>query len=305
MELIRGGWQTYRAAPGPLLRIALLPEALRGILIIPVMLLTASMIEAMVRLFGQFDTDAYLADPIAYDSTFQAGIAAASHPPAHLLFLAGVASGAALTLGLISLGLMTAGALAVLDGRRPSVLGSVRAVAACGDGLVAPAIVLGMGWAVIGTPLELSQSDVAFKASGGSMAADSLLTLISIVVSIAALYLVARWSLAIPAMLVEGLGLRAALARSTALTAGVRLPIALAIIVAGIAISVAASVVALPGAAVGLGLGGTIEAGVAGFIVVATVGSWLFAPVIPAMLVRAYQLRSAPAPEAPSPAMAA
>src|SRR4051794_23700839 len=87
MELIRGGWQTYRAAPGPLLRIALLPEALRGILIIPVMLLTASMIEAMVRLFGQFDMDAYLADPIAYDSTFQAGIAAASHPPAHLLFL--------------------------------------------------------------------------------------------------------------------------------------------------------------------------------------------------------------------------
>jgi hypothetical protein len=89
------------------------------------------------------------------------------------------------------------------------------------------------------------------------------------------------------------------------LTAGVRLPIALAIIVAGIAISVAASVVALPGAAVGLGLGGTTEAGVAGFVVVATVGSWLFAPVIPAMLVRAYQLRSAPAPEAPSPAMAA
>ncbi len=300
LELIRGGWAAYRAASGSLLRIAVLPEILRGILLTPVAFLTATMIEGMVRLFGEFDVDHYLADPVAYQSTFQAGIEAATRPPANLAFLTGVVSGAALTLTLLSLGLLTAGALVVLDGRRPSIIGSMRAVAACADGLVAPAIVLGMGWAVIATPLELSQSDVAFRASGGSTTADGSLALLSLVISVAAFVVAVRWSLAIPAMLAEGLGLRAALARSTALTAGVRMPIALALIVASVTIGLAVSVTGLVGALVGFGLSGTIPAGVLAYLVVVTVVGLFFAPIIPAMLARAYRLRIAPAPQAPS-----
>lgn len=305
LELIRGGWATYRAASGSLLRIAVLPEIVRGILLTPVAFLTAAMIEAMVRIFGEFDVDRYLADPVAYQSTLQAGIEAATRPPANLAFLTGVVSGAALTLTLLSMGLLTAAALVVLDGRRPSVIGSMRAVAACADGLVAPAIVLGMCWAVIATPLELSQSDVAFKASGGSTTTDGPLALLSLVITVAAFVLAVRWSLAIPAMLAEGLGLRAALARSAALTAGIRMPIAVALIVASVAIGIAVGVTGLVGALVGFGLGGTIQAGVVGYLVVVTVVGLFFAPIMPAMLARAYRLRIAPAPGAASAVAAA
>ena len=144
MEQIRGGWRTYRAATAALVRIALVPQALQAILLIPVVLLSVAMIEGMIRVFGELDFDAYAADPVAYQQYIQTAIETAVRPPPALAFWSGVVSGASLTLGLFGASLLTAGALAVLDGRPPSVLGSVRAVAARGDGIVAPAIVVGM-----------------------------------------------------------------------------------------------------------------------------------------------------------------
>ena len=305
MEQIRGGWRTYRAAAGALIRIALVPQAIQVILLVPVVLMTAAMLDGLIRAFGAFDFSAYAADPVASQRTFQATIEAAVRPPPALAFWSGVVSGASLTLGLFNASLLTAGALAVLDGRRPSVLGSVRAVAACGDGIVAPAIVLGMAWAVIGTPLELTQTDAAFGTSGGSAAVGSLLGIAGFVIVIVAFVLAVRWSLAIPAILAEGLGLRAGLARSAALTAGVRVQIGLALFVAGVAFSFIVGLLALVGGLIGFGVGGTIEAGVVGYLVAVAVAGVLVAPIVPAMLARNYRLRAAPAPVAPSAAVAA
>jgi hypothetical protein len=305
MEQIRGGWRTYRAATGALLRISLVPQVVQMLLLIPVVLMSAAMIEGLLRVFGEIDFRAYAEDPVVYQQTLQATIEAAVRPSPILAFWSGVVSGASLTIGLFSASLLTAGALAVLDGRRPSILGSARAVAACGDGIVAPAIVLGMAWAVIGTPLELSQTDAAFGRSGESAALGSLLGIASFVIVIIAFVLAVRWSLAIPAILAEGLGLRAGLARSAALTEGVRVQIGLAIFVAGLAFGFVAGVLALVGGLIGFGLGGTIQAGVVGYVLAAAVAGVLVAPIVPAMLARNYRLRAAPAPMAPSPAMAA
>jgi hypothetical protein len=305
MEQIRGGWRTYRAAAAALVRIALVPVAAQAILLIPVVLLSVAMIEGMIRVFGELDFDAYAADPVAYQQYIQTAIETAVRPPPALAFWSGVVSGASLTLGLFSASLLTAGALAVLDGRRPSVLGSVRAVAARGDGIVAPAIVVGMAWAVIGTPLEMSQTAAAFSSSGGSAAIGGLLGIASFVIIVVAFVLAVRWSLAIPAILAEGLGLRAGLARSAALTAGIRIQIGLALVVAGLIFGFLGSLVALVGGLIGFGLGGTIQAGAIGYFVTVAVAELLLAPIIPAMLARNYRFRTAPAPEVASTAAAA
>jgi hypothetical protein len=305
MEQIRGGWRTYRAASAALVRIALVPQAVQAILLIPVVLLSVAMIEGMIRVFGELDFDAYGADPVAYQQYIQTAIETAVRPPPALAFWSGVVSGASLTLGLFGASLLTAGALAVLDGRRPSVLGSVRAVAACGDGIVAPAIVVGMAWAVIGTSLEMRQTDAAFNSSGGSAAIGGLLGIASFAIIVVAFVLAVRWSLAIPAILAEGLGLRAGLARSAALTAGIRIQIGLALFVAGLIFGFLGGLVALVGGLIGFGLGGTIQAGVVGYFVTVAVAALLLAPIIPAMLARNYRFRTAPAPEVASTAAAA
>jgi hypothetical protein len=302
MEQIRGGWRTYRAAAAALVRIALVPVAVQAILLIPVVLLSVAMIEGMIRVFGELDFGAYAADPVAFQQSFQTAIETAVRPPPVLAFWSGVASGASVTLGLFSASLLTAGALAVLDGRRPSVLGSVRAVAACGDGIVAPAIVVGMAWAVIGTPLEMSQTDAAFNSSGGSAAIGGLLGIASFAVVVVAFVLAVRWSLAIPAILAEGLGLRAGLARSAALTAGIRIQIGLALFVAGLIFGFVAGLVAMVGGLIGFGLGGTLQAGVVGYFVTVAIAQVLLAPILPAMLARNYRFRTAPAPELASTA---
>ena len=305
MEQIRGGWRTYRAATAALVRIALVPQALQAILLIPVVLLSVAMIEGMLRVFGELDFDAYAADPVAYQQYIQTAIETAVRPPPALAFWSGVVSGASLTLGLFNASLLTAGALAVLDGRPPSVLGSVRAVAARGDGIVAPAIIVGMAWAVIGTPLEMSQTDAAFNSSGGSATTGGLLGIVSFAIIVVAFVLAVRWSLAVPAILAEGLGLRAGLARSAALTAGIRIQIGLALFVAGLIFGFLGGLVALVGGLIGFGLGGTIEAGVVGYFVTVAVAALLLAPIIPAMLARNYRFRTAPAPEVASTAAAA
>jgi hypothetical protein len=305
MEQIRGGWRTYRAASAALVRIALVPQAVQAILLIPVVLLSVAMIEGMIRVFGELDFDAYGADPVAYQQYIQTAIETAVRPPPALAFWSGVVSGASLTLGLFGASLLTAGALAVFDGRRPSVLGSVRAVAARGDGIVAPAIVVGMAWAVIGTSLEMRQTDAAFNSSGGSAAIGGLLGIASFAIIVVAFVLAVRWSLAIPAILAEGLGLRAGLARSAALTAGIRIQIGLALFVAGLIFGFLGGLVALVGGLIGFGLGGTIQAGVVGYFVTVAVAALLLAPIIPAMLARNYRFRTAPAPEVASTAAAA
>ena len=96
---------------------------------------------------------------------------------------------------------------------------SVRTVFTRGDGLVAPAIVLGMVWAVIGTPLALSESDIALRA-GGPSAGSALSSLLGLCVTVVAIYLGVRWSLAIPAIIEENLGLRAGLARGVGTDGG-------------------------------------------------------------------------------------
>jgi len=290
MELLRGGWRVFRAAPGPMTVVALVPGLSAFLLAAPAVFMSAAMLKGLAGVIGSIDLERFRLDPVGAQLDLQAAMEAAMRPQPALAFLSGVASGASITLGLLGTSMLTVAALDVIDGRRPSLMRSFRTVFSRADGIVAPAIVLGMGWAVIGTPITMREADVAF-ATGGSSAANGLLGLVGIAFTIAAFVLGVRWALAIPAIVEEDLGLRAGLARSTALTSGVRVPIAIAFIAIGFATAVVLGLTGLVGAIVGYAAVGTVEGGAVGYLIVAVIVGTVISPIAPAMLARAYRLR--------------
>ena len=119
-------------------------------------------------------------------------------------------------------------------------------------------------------------------------------------VAILVIYLAVRWSLAIPAMLAEGIGLRAGLRRSSELTQGMRLRILFAIL----AVDLIFALVLLAGFVIALviGVGTTsIAVGVAMGVVLFLGLQVAVAPIAPAITVVAYRDRVPVQPETMEP----
>ena len=293
-ESIGAGWRVLRAHVGTLAATAALPEILRNLMVVPSILVVARAWQAMIDIFTTTDWSNYTID----DQTgLQQRLEDAFRPPTDLAIVSGLASGASIGIALIGWSLVTAATLAAIDGRRPTVGGAYREVGARAGALIVPAVIIGIAWALIGTPLTLSQGAIAFSdASMRTQAAiGAVFGLVGLIVSVAAIILGVRWSLAIPAILAEDLSLRRGLSRSAELTAGIRVRIFLIVLVLAIVIGVLFSVVALLVAAI-VGLATfSLAGGIAGYLVVATIAGFFWLPMGAAVLSHIYRLRAGPA----------
>jgi hypothetical protein len=160
-----------------------------------------------------------------------------------------------------------------------------------------PVVVVGLGFALLAV-LGAAITPTSFVADPFDPSADALL--LSTVLSLAwlvllglAIYLGTRWALAAAVIVIEDVGLRTALARSTAMTRGRMMHTFLALLVAGILASIiglALVIVPLVLGGVGLFTGSTplVAATVALFVLVQVLVGPLF-PLAAAILYRDYR----------------
>lgn len=291
-DSIRAGWRVLRSNVGPLAGTAALPEIVRNLLVIPSLLVVARAWEAMVAIFRDLDLRTYEPnDQLAMQQRLQQ----AFQPPTDLAILSGVASGLSIGVALVGLSLVTAATLAAVDGRRPSIAAAYRSVAAHAGALILPAVILGVAWVIVGTPLTLSQgtfptSDPAAFRTQAALAA--VLGLAGLILTIATIVFAVRWSLAIPAILAEDLTLRRGLSRSAELTAGIRLRIFVILLVLGITFGIVFGVTSLITAVIVGLVTFSLYGGIAGYLVASTVGGFVWLPLVAAVLSHVYRSRA-------------
>lgn len=290
-ESIRAGWRVLRSNVGTFAGTAALPLIVTNLLVIPSILIVGRAWEAMFTIFRDFDPSSSVDDQLAFQERLQA----AFRPPTDLAILSGMASGLSIAVSLIGLSLVTAATLAAVDGRRPSIAGAYRSVAAHAGALILPAVILGVCWVIVGTPLTLSQgtfptSDPAAFRTQAALAA--VLGLAGLILTIATIVLAVRWSLAIPAILAEDLTLRRGLSRSAELTAGIRVRIFVILLVLGITFGIVFGVIALITAVI-VGLATfSLSGGVAGYLVASVIGGLVWLPMVAAVLSHVYRSRA-------------
>jgi hypothetical protein len=301
--LIRGAFRLYRAAFSSLFGLALVQQAIQVVLLIPTFLIASRAVTQMFDLLGRttFPRGGSYDEVTAFQERFQAQVQAAVMPDPGLAVLNALASGLGVPIGLVFLALFTAVGLATIDGRSDSVSAALRAVSARLTSFVVPGVILGLGVVILSLPYGLNQS--AFSGAGRTPEGARLglvLSAVSILVVIAVFYFVVRWSLAIPAMLTEGIGIRAGLRRSSELTQGMRLRIFGAILVVGLTFFV----IELIGLVIALIIGvstGSVVIGVATGAVLLLALIVALAPFIPALTVVAYRARVPASPDGTAP----
>lgn len=234
-ESIRAGWGLVRAHLGPVSVIAAVPVALLSVLTLPVWLMTAQVLETMVTFWANVDWTRYRGDPGALQRDWQA----AFQPSGELSAVIAISGALSFVVWMIGTAAVTAALVEAMRGRRPSIFGAYRTVASHPGALIVPALVIGLGYALILIPLGLRQDDLLGPTTLTARATVSgLLSIVVLVLEVVALYFAIRWSLYFQAVLDEGVGMRAALARSADLTSGVRVRIGLTLIVVGILIGI-------------------------------------------------------------------
>jgi hypothetical protein len=284
--VIGEAWGTYKRAFGPLLVIGAVLGLLAILLSLPTEVYTLRTYEAMFRLvFDAVDSGANnngVFDPILLQTQLEAILTM----PTSTAVTFAVAAGAAAGVGLLGACVLTAAALTARAGRIVSPTAAVMAVLARGSALVVPAVLLGAGTAVVTLAVQLNSQNIQqsdFASAGESTTAQDVLAFAAIGVSLGIFYLSVRWSLAIAAILTEGIGLRAGLRRSSQLTRGHRLRLAAIVIVVallqGLTVTIPAVVIAF---VVGLGVG-AVSPGIVAFAIAGIVGSAVWAPVSPAV----------------------
>ena len=287
-EARRDGWRLTRAHVGTYAAITLVPIVILNLLVLPIWLSTGRMFEAMIRFWTTIDFARYRNDPEALQRDMQA----AMQPSSDLAVLGTVGTGLAFIVIMLGVAALSAATLDATAGRPPSVGGAFRAVGDHVGALITPALILGLGYVVIFTPLTLNQA--AFTSIGNSpaRAATSLvLGVTALVVEVVALYLAIRWSLYFQAVLGEGLGFRAALSRSAALTSGVRIKIGLIIIVWTIVIGIVVGFIGITsGLVVGIAAA-SLLAGLIAYTVTLSLCGLLYMPFYVAILTVIYRRR--------------
>jgi hypothetical protein len=300
-ELLRGAWHLYGSASGGLLTVAVIPESLRAILTLPSLLLAVHGFRAMALVFS--DMSRFRTNPEA----FQAEIQAATRTSPELAIVAGLCGGLTFFVIAISWSALTAAALEMTAGRMFTAEAMFRAVAARRSGILVPAVVVGLVWAGLGLASGLFQPTSTGVPSASQTALLSLFGVLLFALTIAGFALAVYWSLGLPAILAEQLGLRDGLARGAHLTKGIRIRLGLAIFAASFLAAITVAVVAALIALVGGLAASSLDVAITGYLVVSLVGAFLWAPFIPCLLAVAYRDRIAqettvtpPAPSDPT-----
>jgi hypothetical protein len=301
--LIRGAIQLYRQAFSSLFGLALIQEAIQILLLIPTLVIFAHAVSAMMDVLNRttFPRGGSPSAVAAYQAQLQEQLQLAFAPDRGLAVLSALASGLGTPVALVFLALFTSVLLATSDGRSDSPSAAVRAVFARPASFVLPGVILGMCLVLLGLPYGFNQS--AFSGAGQTaegVRLGLLLTALGFVVAIAVIYLAIRWSLAIPAMLAERIGLRAGLRRSSELTQGMRLRIFFAILVVDLVFAVVGFIGLLIALVIGVGAR-SIAVGVATGVVLFLGLQVAVAPIAPAITVVAYRDRVPAQPETADP----
>jgi glycerophosphoryl diester phosphodiesterase len=282
-------WQVCKARPKPIFGLALLIQGVAGLLAAPVLV---GQLQSVGQVLGSSDP-----------SGANQAVAATQllHEP---LVVIGTIASLSLTYGSILL-LIAALAVLLLSKRdhEDTIRGALRALAghAMDLLLLLSAVVFG---ATLFVSLEaaLDSSSAALAAS----AADSTDALgqafgIELLVFVAfglVVYAAVRWAMALPALVLERISLRAALSRSSELTRGRRLSVALTLLIVGLIEGIPIALLTF-GFVFLVGPGHGLDAG---FVVatVVTLVAWIaIAPFLPLAIVVMYRDFSAAGPRAP------
>lgn len=284
-------WRTYRRAFGPLLLIGTVIGLLTILLSLPTQVYTIRTYDALLRLIVDAvqtqENHTGITDPVLLRTQIEAIV----NMPLSTAITLAIAGGAATGLGILGSCVLTAAALTARAGRRVSPAAAVITVLARGSALVLPAVLLAVGSATVTLAVQLSSGtlqDSDFTSSGGTSTAQNVLTVAAILVALGIFYLSVRWGLAIAAILVEDVGLRAGLRRSSELTRGHRLRLAAIVIIVAL---LQALTVTLPAVVVGVVVGmgtASVSSGIVAFALTGVVGSALWAPISSAVAAVAY-----------------
>jgi hypothetical protein len=290
-EALGSTWRLYRHRARTLVALSAITQAAAALTSIPSLIIATRSFEAMISVFRDLDVRSLGEDPDA-SLAFQARLQAAGRPEPDLLLLLGVASALAVLVSLIGLGLQTAAALDVVDGYQPTIGRAFRAVSLRAGAFVVPGIVIALGSFLI-TVVPQSFTPTTDPASYASrQAVVAVVGVLVLVVEIAAVVLAVRWCLAIPAILSEGLGLRAGLSRSAALTHGIRLRLALTFFVFGVIVGIVTAVVVIGAGAV-IGIATKSLLGFIGTLAITSfVASVVLAPLGAVLISHLYRLRA-------------
>jgi hypothetical protein len=301
--LIRGTFRLYRKAFSSLFGLALVQQAIQLVLWIPAFVIASRAITRTIDLFEHTtfpQTESY-SETLAFQDQFQAQIQAAITPDSGLAALYALTSGLGVPVGLVFVALLTAVGLAACDGRSDSVSAAMRAVSARLTSFVVPGVLLGLGVVILSLPYGFNQAAISGTGRTPEGARlGLLLSSVSILIAIVVFYFVIRWSLAIPAMLVEGIGVRAGLRRSSELTQGMRLRLLGAILVASLAFFVVEVVALVIALLMGLSTG-SIAIGVATGVVLSLAVIVSGLPFFPALTAVAYRDRVPAEPTTSTP----
>ncbi len=304
--LVRGAFRLYRQAFSSLFGLALIQQAVQLVLWIPIFVILSRGFMKMIDLLEHttFPRGQSYSETLAFQERFQAQMQAAFTPEPGLGALNALTSGLAVPMGLVFFALFTAVGLASRDGRSDSVSAAVRVVSARLTTFLVPGVILGLCVVILSLPYGFNQT--AFSGTGRTPEGARLGLLlfgVSILITIVVVYFVIRWSLAIPALLAEGIGLRAGLRRSSELTQGIRLRLFGAILVAGLIFLVFEFIGLIVALVMGLGTG-SIAVGVATGAVLLLALIVALAPFFPALTVVAYRDRVPAEAEPAAPAEA-
>jgi hypothetical protein len=295
-ELLRSSWRTYRRAFVSLFLVGALPLLVADLVGLPSLVYSSRALTEMFRLLGSIDYRHPVDQAVVQDR-----LAQISTMPTDLRIIAAVASGAAVMVTVIGAAALTAAFLAAQEGRRIPALEAIGIALHHRAAIVVPAVLLGLGVIAVQIPIQLNQETLAGAgaSAGSAQTVGGLLTALAVLIGVVAFYLGVRWGLAIPAILVEGIGLLAALGRSSKLTRGCRLRLGLAVFTVGLLTGVT---VELPGIVVAVAIGfatGSAGPGVATFLLISLVGGALWAPIGTGILTTAYRIVTVPTSASP------
>jgi hypothetical protein len=288
-ESAREGWRLVRAHLGTFAAVTAVPMVVLNLMILPIWISTGRMFEQMLTFWTTLDLSRYRDDPEALSRDMEAAI----RPSTDLAVLSVVGTGAAAVVSIIGVAAISAAAIEAASGRRPSFAGAYRAVASHLGAIVLPAVILGLGYVAVFTPISLNQ-DVIMYGGDTSTARAGLSVILSfsaLILELVALYLAVRWSLYLQVVLDEDLGFRAALSRTADLTKGVRIKIGLIGIVWSILIGVVVGLVTVTLAFVVGIAAASVIAGLMAYTVAISICGLIYLPFFVGVLTHIYRRR--------------
>lgn len=297
-ELGREGWRLARAHLGTYATLAAILIGLIYLVSLPIWLSLMRTLDAMGDFFSTYDPMRYATDPEAFTREYREVLL----PSTEMLAASTIASAVMAFVALVALAIMTA---AMLQGEhgRPSITGAVRDVLRRPAAIVAPAIIVGAGYALFSVLSVANQTAIARDAQGvGSAGLGLVFSIFALVLEVAAVYYAVRWAVYFQVAITEDQPLGAGLRRASDLTHGIRVRIALTVFVYTFLLGL---VIILPSVIIGVVAWtstGTVTSALVAYLVVAAIGGALAFPWYVGVLTHIYRvrveaLRGGPAPE--------